>query len=124
MKTDKKITKSLARTAELVSTINGGSVYPVFETYKEEDHYRLEISVPSVFPENLKVEVSEGDLLVYQNVTIGGLTMPNLLGIIKISAEVALDSISAAYEEGLLTVIMPFSELPGGMNREINILKR
>ena len=121
MKTDSAIIKNLARTADIVNTINGGTVFPTFNTTKEEDHYRLEVSAPTVNPENIKVEVSQSDLLVYQNVSFNSISLPNLLGMVKISADVSVDEITAEYDDDLLVVIMPFSEMPGGFDREIKI---
>lgn len=121
---DREVIRNLAKTADIVNTINGGTVYPTFNTTKEEDHYRLEVSVPTVAADNIKVEVSNSDLLIYQNVQLNSMKLPNLLGMIKISADVELDNISAEYEDDMLIVIMPFNELLGGFNREINILKR
>ena len=121
MKVDRRLTKNLANTADIINTVNGGTVYPLFNTNKEEDHYRLEVSVPSVDPRDIKVEVSDGDLLVYQSVRSGAMSLPNLLGIIRISRDVVLDDISAEYEDELLTVIMPINELPGGLHREIKV---
>lgn len=120
---DREVIKNLASTADIVNTINGGTVYPTFNKTTEEDHYRLEVSVPTVSAEDIKVEVSGSDLLVYQKVHLNGMELPNLLGVIKISADVELDSISAEYEDDTLIVIMPFNEMTGGYNREIEIFK-
>lgn len=123
MNLENDVTKTLAESADIVNTINGGTVYPTFETSTEANHYRLEVSVPSVDPDNIKVEVDGSDLLIYQSVVHNEITLPNLLGMIKISADVELDSISAGYEEETLIIIMPFDELTGGFRKEIDILR-
>jgi len=81
------------------------------------------VSVPTVDPDNIKVEVNGSDLLIYQNIDHNEITLPNLLGMIKISADVELESISAGYEEETLIIIMPFDELTGGFRKEIDILR-
>ena len=121
MKVNSEITRSLAETGNIINTINGGTIFPLFDSTKEEDHYRLEVSVPSVNPDDIKVEISGGDLLVYQKVHQNEVTLPNLLGIINISAEVDMEGISAEFEDDILVVIMPFSEMTGGFDREIKI---
>ena len=121
MRVDGKVLKRLANAADIINTVNGGTVFPRFNTIKEEDHYRLDVVVPTVNPEDLKVEVSNSDLLVYQNVHLNASTLPNILGILKLSPDVILDNISAAFEDNHLTVILPINELPGGFNREIDI---
>ena len=78
MKITKELTKNLARTADLLNTINGGTVYPTFNTTQEEDHLRIEVSMPTVKPEDLKVEVNNENLMIFQYVMINQLPLPNL----------------------------------------------
>ncbi len=121
MKTDERIIKDLAQAADIVNTIGGGVIFPTFNTTKEEDHYRLEVTAPSVNPDDIKVEVNGGHLFVYQQMEYKNTRIPNMLGIQKISVDVELDNITAEYEDDTLVVIMPFNELTGGFQREIHI---
>ncbi|WP_420576674.1 Hsp20/alpha crystallin family protein [Ekhidna sp.] len=123
MREDKNVSKRLAETASIVNTINGGTIYPTFKTTTEKDHYRLEVSVPTIIPDDIKVEVNGSDLMIYQNVHVNAYTLPNILGLIKISADVELENIHAEYEDDLLVVIMPFSELSGGFQKDIDIYR-
>ena len=123
MRVDRNEMKRLAETANIVNSINGGAIYPTFKTTTEKDHYRLEVSVPSVEPDDIKVEVNGSDLLVFQNIHVSDYTLPNILGTIKIAADVELENIYAEFEENLLIVIMPFSEMSGGFQKEIDIYK-
>lgn len=123
MRVEKETSKRLAETANVINSINGGSIFPTFTTTTEKDHYRLEVSVPSVEPDDIKVEVNGSDLMIYQNVHVNSYTLPNVLGMIKISADVELENISAEFEDELLIVIMPFSEMSGGFQKEIDIYK-
>ncbi|WP_436514384.1 Hsp20/alpha crystallin family protein [Ekhidna sp. To15] len=123
MRVEKELSKRLAETTNLINSINGGSVFPTFKTTTEKDHYRLEVSIPSIEPDDIKVEVNGSDLMVYQNVHVNSYTLPNVLGMIKISVDVELENISAEFEDELLVVIMPFSELSGGFQKEIDIYK-
>lgn len=123
MRVNKVMTKNLAKSADTLNTINGGMIYPTFETFKEDDHYRMEVSIPSVDPDNIKVEVNGESLIIYQKVEIGGVKIPSLIGLEKISAKVDIQNITAGYEDNLLVIILPFNELTGGFRREIDILK-
>ncbi|WP_370088521.1 Hsp20/alpha crystallin family protein [Ekhidna sp.] len=123
MRVDRNETKRLAETANIVNSINGGAIYPTFKTTTEKDHYRLEVSVPSVEPDDIKVEVNGSDLLVFQNIHVADYTLPNILGTIKIAADVELENIYAEFDENLLIVIMPFSEMSGGFQKEIDIYR-
>lgn len=123
MKVEKELTKMLAESADIVNMINGGTVYPTFENSTEEDHYRLEVNVPSVGPDDIKVEVNGSDLFIYQSIGHKDLKLPNLLGMIKISGDVEVENITAGYENDTLIVIMPFDEQTGGFRKEIEILR-
>ena len=81
------------------------------------------MSVPTVNHDDIKVEVNGSDLMVYQNVHVNSYTLPNLLGMIKISADVEIENIYAEFEEDILVIIMPFSEMTGGFQKEIDIYK-
>ena len=124
MKVDRKTTKRLALTANVINSINGGSVLPTFKKTTEEDHYRLEVSIPSVEPNDIKVEVDGDDLMVYQNIHINTYTLPNILGILRLSSDVEREGIYAEFEEDTLVVIMPFNEREGGYHKEVEIYKR
>ena len=100
-----------------------GQFFPTFKKTTEKDHYRLEVSAPTIKPNDLKVEVNGTDLMVYQNVHESAFTLPNILGLITISADVELENISAEFEDDLLVVIMPFNEFSGGFQKEIDIYK-
>lgn len=123
MRIDEKLIQNLAKSADIINTVGGGTIYPTFEISKEEDHYRLEVSIPSIDQDDVKVEVNGGHLFIYQKINLKGVKLPNLLGVHKISADVELDHITAGFEDDLLVVIMPFNELTGGFRKEIDILK-
>ena len=121
MKISKKLTKNLANAANVVNTIGGGSIFPTFNSKKLENHYRVEVSVPSVEPNDIKVEVRDNSLLVIHHLQLNEYRVPNMLGILSISSDVILEDIHAEYVEEKLVVILPYSELLGGFNREIKI---
>lgn len=123
MRVDKDEMKRLAETANIVNSINGGAIFPTFKTTTEIDHYRLEVSIPSVEVDDIKVEVNGSDLLVFQSIHVADYTLPNILGTIKIAADVELENIYAEFEDDLLVVIMPFSEMSGGFQKEIDIYR-
>lgn len=123
MRINREIAKNLARTADFINTVNGGSVYPSFNTTKNPDHYRIEVSMPSVDPDDIKVEVSNNNLMIFQQIEINQVNLPNLLGLFKLNHDAVLDEITAEYGDNLLTVIIPKNEMSGGFHRNINILK-
>ena len=121
MKINPDITKNLARTADFINTVNGGTVYPTFNTIREHDHIRIEVSMPSVDPEDLRVEINNESLMICQSIMINQLPLPNLIGLFKLSRNAVLEDISADYHEEVLTILIPLSELSGGFHRSIEI---
>ena len=83
MRVNHIMTKNLARSADVLNTINGGIIFPTFDSYKEADHYRLEVSVPTIDPDNIKVEINGENLLVFQKMIIGNSRIPSLIGLHK-----------------------------------------
>lgn len=123
MKIDKGITKNLANAAEVMNVINGGMVYPTLHTRKASDHYRLEVMAPTINPDNMKVEVNTGHLFIFQYLEMNGIKLPNMLAMMKLVAGAEVENITAAYEDETLVIIIPFNELTGGFQKEIDILK-
>ena len=121
MKINEQLVRNLANAANVVNTISGGSVFPTFETEKLEDHYRVEVSVPSIDPDDIKVEVKNNSLLIMHHLQLDDYKIPNMLGVLTISADVILEDIHAEYSDEKLVVILPYSEMFGGFNREIEI---
>ena len=121
MKINQDITKNLARTADFINTVNGGTVYPTFNTTKDADQIKIEVSMPSVDPEDLRVEVNNESLMIFQSIMINQLPLPNLVGLFKLTRNAVLEDISAEYHEEVLTVIIPLSELSDGFHRSIEI---
>lgn len=121
MKINQELSKNLARTADFINTVNGGTVYPTFNTIKQKDHYKIEVTMPSVDPDDLKVEINNDMLMIFQQMEVNHVTIPNVLGMFKLSNDAVLDEISAEYEGDLLTVIIPKNQISGGFRRDIKI---
>jgi len=121
MKISKELTKNLARTADFINTVSGGTVYPTFKTFKEKDHYKIEVAMPSVDPNDLKEEVNNDMLMIFQQMELNLVNVPNVLGMFKLANDAVLDEISAEYEDDLLTVIIPKDQMSGGFRRDIKI---
>jgi hypothetical protein len=124
MRLDSNLLKNLANSANIINTINGGTVFPTFRTLKNRDHIRVEVTIPSIDIDSIKVEVNGDHLYLFQLVDFNGRLLPNILGILPLSRNIQLDEITASYEDEKLIVLLPYSELKGGrFRREINILK-
>ena len=121
MMINKELSRNLARTADFINTVNGGTVFPTFNTIKHKDHYKIEVTMPSVDPNDLKVEINNDTLMIFQQMEVREVSVPNVLGMFKLSDDAVLDEITAEYEDHLLTVIIPKDQMSGGFRRDIKI---
>ena len=123
MKVDRQIIKNLAYTGNAISTLNGGTVSPIINSEKSEDHILFEIRIPSIDVENIQVEVNGEHLFVFHNTIIGGVRIPNILGTFKLSGTVMIDEISADYEGDTLTILLPTNGSNDGFRKNIEIVR-
>ncbi len=122
---DKMLIKNLANTAELINTINGGMAQPQVILEKSEESWLLRMKVPSVNIDNIKIEVKEGILFVFQNLEHANsdIELPYLIEMLNLPGQIALDSIYAEFDQNEILVHLPFDELANGFEREIEIIK-
>lgn len=124
MRVDNNLIKNLANTANVINTINGGTVYPNMIIKKSESHVLVEVSVPSINPDDIKVEVNGSHLFVFQMIGMDGIRIPNILSLLTLSQNINLDHITANLEDDKLKVHLPFNEVSGGgRRREIEIFR-
>lgn len=123
---DKLLIKNLANTAELINTINGGMTQPKVHLIKSEEGWLLRMKVPSVSIDNITIEVKEGFLFVFQNLSNrqSDFDLPYMIEMLNLTSRIDMDSIYAEYEEGEIEIHLPFDELASGFEREIEIKKR
>ncbi len=124
MNVQKQLTKNLANAADVLGTISGGVVHPTFEAKKLEDHYRIEINIPSIDPVNINVEVKNRSLFIIYHLQFNDYKIPNVIGVFNLLGDVILEDIAAEYVDEKLVIILPFYEILEGLNRKIDILKR
>jgi HSP20 family molecular chaperone IbpA len=113
MRVDKELMHVLAQSADVVNTINGGMSVAHIKMHTLKDHYLITVRVPGVSEEALKLEMHEGNLFVFQQMTLDtGLRIPYLVASITVSENVNKEAISANYEGRRLHIFMPF-DAPG-----------
>ncbi|MFT5641532.1 MAG: HSP20 family molecular chaperone IbpA [Cyclobacteriaceae bacterium] len=123
---DRVLIKNLAATAEVVNTINGGMASPVISVFKGKLEWTINARVPGVSPENLKLEIKDNELYIFQMIKngFGEMELPYMLTMINLSNRIELDAITAEYENGELFIVLPLDEMSDGFFREIEIVKR
>lgn len=124
---DRMLIKNLAKTAEIVNTINGGMSQTKLRMMKNHDEWILRFKVPGVGPDNLKIEVRNNQLFVFQILSgdnTSGIELPYLLTSLIISPKIDFEGIIAEYDGGEVYVHMPLDETNDGHEREIDIIRR
>jgi len=106
-------------------------VVPLADIEESDDHYRLEVELPGVRPEDIDLEVDRGRLqltgerrrrervgfLRHRTRTTGAFSLE-----VDLPLPVESDAVSASLESGVLTVIVPKTERLG--RRRIPITQR
>lgn len=118
-----KQSRNLARAASMINTLGGGSVSPFFKKSRFDDHYRVEVSLPSIDLERVTVEVKNDRIFLLQSVREDARQLHSVLGTFEIAPEVVVSDISARPINGKLVLILPCNEMYGGWSSERPIQK-
>lgn len=124
---DRVLIKNLAKTAEIVNTINGGMSQAKMLMTKSEQEWIVRLKVPGVSPDKLKIEVRDNQMFIFHILAdnnSSGIALPYLITAFMISPKIDFDEIMAEYDKGEVRVHMPLDEWSDGHEREIEIIKR
>lgn len=123
---DRLLIKNLAHTAELINAINGGMAQPKVQLEKSSQAWMLRMKVPGVSIENITIEVKDGFLFVFQNLSNdhSDMELPYMIEMLNLTSKIDMDSIYAEYVSGEILIHLPFDEMASGFEREIEIIKR
>jgi len=124
---DRVLIKNLAHTIEIINTINGGMVEPRVRIFKEESGWRVKVLVPGVDVDNIKLEVKNNQLLIFQLITepnTSNIELPYLISALNLSPKVDQESIFAELDHKEIIILLPINEEASGYEREIDINKR
>ncbi len=124
MRFGRDITKNLAQTAYVMNVLDGGIAMPFMAFNKERNEYTCQVQLPGVDPDDFIVEIDQKNLLVFHKINFDGSPIPHLLHRVIIHADVDYESITAEFEDGILTIVMPFNDLANGYHREVDIIKK
>jgi hypothetical protein len=123
---DRLLIKNLASTASLVNGINGGMVQPIVQLEKSEGQWIERIRIPGVSVDNVRIEVKEGILFVFQNLFVEGMDieLPYMVEMLNLSSQIDQEQIYAEFDNREIIIHMPFDEFADGFEREIEIIRR
>lgn len=123
---DRKLVRDLLKSADIANTFSGGVSQPFIRFTREADQYLVKVRVPGVNINALQVDIINKFLTISHPVNFHysdetTLDIPHVIATFPISTEVDFKNITAAEEDGMLQVMMPFNELAGGYRKSVNI---
>ncbi len=109
----------------MINTLTGGMVEPVIKLQQFESHRQINIRIPSISLDSIKIEIQNNVLLIYFNIPLKSRNenhnYPKVVYNKPIPYFIDRDGISAVVENDELVVTLPFNELAGGFKKQIPI---
>ncbi len=127
MKADKNLVRNLARTADILNTINGGMSQTTIKINALENEWLIKVRIPGVDLDNLRLEVLDNHLYIHQMMEIDNDSTekaPYVVAMIPLVKQINVDAISAIFEDGWTLIKLPFDEMVNGYERQIKITRR
>jgi|SRR5882762_4245552 len=125
MKTRKFISNELLASIDVLNTVNGGVSEPQLTLKQFQDHREVQLKVPGVKEENIKVEIHNNILSVFYNFHLQSaglpIQVPKVVYNKPIPYFVDAARITALYEDGFLIVTLPYNEMAEGYHRKVSI---
>lgn len=123
-KWDDTMTK-LALAADIANTLGGGMSEPSVKFYKMQDSHRVEVKIPGVKEESIKVEIHNNWLTIFHILEIPTeeliVHVPRMVYSKAIPYFIDVEKIAAKFEDNQLIVRLPFNERANGYHRKISI---
>jgi HSP20 family protein len=111
MRVAPELVKTLAESADLINTINGGMSLAHVEKHTLADHYLVTIKVPGVDKHSLKLELHNDQLWIFQLMHLEeDIDIPYLLTSVQLDENVDRRAVHADFQGKNLNVVLPFAE--------------
>lgn len=125
MRKNNKFLRELVQSVDVLNTINGGMSEPTVQHLKLSDHHEIEVRIPGVSQNAIKVEVHNNWLTVFYTMEIKSvgsvLNVPKVVFNKSLPYYIDVKKISASTSDGWLVVHLPFNEMADGYHRKIRI---
>ncbi|HEV8512165.1 MAG TPA: Hsp20/alpha crystallin family protein [Cyclobacteriaceae bacterium] len=125
MKERKFISDELLSSIDVLNTLSGGVSEPQLTLKQFQDHREIQLKVPGVKEENMKVEINNNILSVFYNFHLQSgsfpLQVPKVVYNKPIPYFIDAARITATFEEGFLVVTLPYNEMAEGYHRKVSI---
>lgn len=111
---------------DLWNTLNGGRVEPRMHLNRGKRGFALDLWVPGLSPEALRIELNSGKIIIYRMVEVMGRTsdkqmLPHVITQFPIPSGIDQERIKAKWAEDHWRIYLPFNENAMGKSRLIDI---
>ena len=127
---DFHISKEILRKVDVMNTLNGGISKPTVHLLRQKKRYLVQIRMPGVDPEKMRVEVHSNKLFLFHDISVENTSLykdndviPFNIGYVIIPFDVNIKKIKAFYVDSELRITLPFNELADGYQKRIEIDK-
>ena len=109
MKIALELMKTLAESADLINTINGGMSLAHVEKHTLTDHYLITVKVPGVDGHSLKLELHNDMLFIFQLMHLeDDIEIPYLISSVELEESVDRRAVHADFQGKNLNIVLPF----------------
>jgi HSP20 family molecular chaperone IbpA len=114
--------------ANILNTLNGGSIEPQIQVSRTSTEYHVVVSVPGIDENKIKLEIAEKHLLISHQMEFqlhNGKTAvaPHVIAACPLSMDIDHERISALFDDGVIDITLPLSDFSSGYRREIKFSK-
>lgn len=125
MKTRLTFPQDLITGIDVMNTLNGGMSEPVVKVKHFPTHRQITVHIPGIDVAQVKIEINNNHLMIYYITTLFSqnqeLRVPKVLYNKRIPYFVDSNNITAAEEDNLLVIRLPFNELADGHHRDVTV---
>ncbi len=125
MRANVKIDQELLTSIDVLNTLQGGISEPQLKLIQHQDFREIQLCAPGVREENMRVEIRNNFLNVFYLIELESnhqlVSIPKVVYSKAIPYFIDASKINASYQDGLLSVKLPFNELSDGYHQRIAI---
>lgn len=125
MRRKRLVSDDLLQSIDITNTLSGGISEPRMKLSQHQEYRQIELTVPGMVEENMHVKINNNQLMVYFEHTVESrgeiIYAPHIVYNKPIPYFIDAKKIRAQYNEGMLTVQLPYNELTNGYHRDIPI---
>jgi HSP20 family molecular chaperone IbpA len=119
------ISDELIRSIDVANTLQGGISEPLLKLTQYREYFQIDLKVPGIEEHKMHVKINNNQLIVFfeRSIVSNGevVSVPYIVYNRPIPYFIDAKKIRAQFNEGTLSVRLPFNELANGFHRDVPI---